>query len=91
MNEYLNLDLEQLTGTLSINADSVTLIGNGSRFQSECHLGQFIIAIETHVSASLFVVRRIVSDTEIEVWKAPSQTITNLIGYTMPKISAIKA
>lgn len=78
-----NIDKVALTGTLDLTADSITVTGTGTLFFSECHLGQFISA-ESASASWLLVVRRIISDTEMEVWKAPDTTVTGLTGWRMP-------
>lgn len=77
-----DIDMVALTGTLTLTADSITVAGVGTLFQSELHLGQFVCAILGSQSW-LLVVRRIISDTEMEVWKAPDTSIAGLTGWRM--------
>jgi hypothetical protein len=87
-------DMIALTGTLSLTQDSEIVIGTGSAFLTECHLGQFICAIKDDESW-LLVVRRVVSDTEMVVWTllpdspTPWPTITGLTGWRMGVIWAM--
>lgn len=88
----LNEDIEMvpLTGTLGLTANSTQVVGTGTIFQTECHLGQFICAIPADSSASwLLVVRSIEDDTHMTVWKAPDTTIDELTGWQMPVIFAV--
>ncbi len=83
------LDMVALTGTLTLTANSTFIDGTGTVFLSECHLGQFILAINPGVASWLLVVRRIVSDIQMEVWKAPDTSIAGLTGWQMPVIFAV--
>ena len=85
-----NIEMTPLTGTLGLTAGSGTVVGDGTIFQSECHLGQFICAIPNDSSASwLLVVRSIEDDTHMTVWKAPHTTIDGLTGWQMPILFAV--
>jgi len=82
-----DLDMVALTGTLTLTEDSTTIIGVGSLLFSECHLGQSICAITADNSNSwLLKPKRIISDTEMEVWKAPDASATGVIGWRMPRL-----
>jgi hypothetical protein len=85
-----NLDLGLMTGTLSFTADSTTVTGVGTLFQTEANLGQRLLVVTDDDSAAwLIVPKRIVSDTEMVVWKAPDTTTSGLIGYRMPRLFAV--
>jgi len=84
-----DLPLVAITGTLALTEDSTTVIGTGTLFNSELHLGQFIKAIDFGTASWLLVVRRIVSDTEMVVWKAPDTTISGITGWQMPVMFAV--
>lgn len=85
-----NIEMVALTGTLALTADSTQVVGDGTIFQTEVHLGQFICAIPDDGSASwLLVVRSIEDDTHMTVWKAPDTTIDTLTGWQMPILFAV--
>jgi len=85
-----NVNLVPLTGTLSLSQGSTTIFGVGTLLNSECHLGQFILVIDDATGRSwLLVVRRVVSDTQMVVWKAPDTAISGLTGWRMPVLWAI--
>lgn len=84
-----DLSLVALTGTITLTADSTTVVGVGALYNSEVHLGQFILVIDPGVASWLLVVRRVISDTEMEVWKAPDTTISGIKGWQMPVLFAI--
>lgn len=85
-----NIELVALTGELALTANSTQVVGDGTIFQTECHLGQFICAIPDDDSASwLLVVRSIEDDTHMTVWKAPNTTISGLTGWQMPILFAV--
>lgn len=85
-----NIELVALTGQLALAANSTQIVGDGTIFQTECHLGQFICAIPDDDSASwLLVVRSIEDDTHMTVWKAPDTTISGLTGWQMPILFAV--
>ena len=85
-----NLDLVALTGTLTLTENSTMIVGTGTLFQSEVHLGQFILAMDADKTFSyLLVVKRIISDTSMEVWGRPNgiqpwATVSDLTGWQMP-------
>ena len=86
-----DVDLVALTGTLALTADSPTVVGSGTLFLSEVHLGQFICAMDADQTFSfLLVPKQIVSDTEMIVWivrppdHPPWPTVDGLTGWQMP-------
>lgn len=82
--------LVSLTGTLTFTANSTNIAGVGTIFFTECHLGQFICAFSSDgLSSWLLVVRRIISDTSMEVWKAPDTSLTGAIGWQMSVLFAM--
>jgi len=86
------LDMVALTGTLTLTVDSTTVTGVGTAFFSEVRLGQKITAIASDDSTSWpLVARRVVSDTEIEVWRAPDSSASGVIGWRMSRMYAINA
>lgn len=84
-----SLTLVPLTGTIAFTADSTTVTGTATAFYSEVHLGQKICAIPTDNSNSwLLVPKRIISDTEMEVWRAPDSTASGVTGWRMARLNA---
>lgn len=85
----LNEDLDKtaLTGTLTLTEDSTTITGVGSLFFSECHLGQCISA-ETSDNSWELRPKRIISNTEMEVWKAPDGSAIGVIGWRLSRLNA---
>lgn len=85
-----NIEMVPLTGTLGLTANSTQIIGTGTIFNTEVHLGQFICAIPDDDSASwLLVVRSVEDDTHMTVWKAPDTTIDGITGWQMPILFAV--
>lgn len=82
------LSMVALTGTLSLTADSTTVIGVGTSFFQQCRLGQTIVGILGGQSW-LLKPRRIISDTEMVVWGAPDTTIALVVGWRMSRIYAV--
>jgi hypothetical protein len=83
-------DQVALTGTLELTADSTTITGTGTLFVTECGLGQRIVVINPGVASWLIIPQRIVSDTEMVVWKAPDTTIAGLTGWQIQRIFAVE-
>lgn len=79
-----------LTGTLTLVEGSTMVTGAGTLLFEEAHLGQCIEA-ETADNSNSWELRpkRIVSDTEMEVWKAPDASATGVIGWRLPRLYAI--
>lgn len=82
-----DLDKVQLSGVLTLTEDSTTIVGVGSLFFSECHLGQCISAESSDNSWELRP-KRIISNTEMEVWKAPDGSASGVIGWRLPRLNA---
>src|SRR5262249_3118086 len=77
-----------LTGTLTLTNGSLTITGTGTRFWSECRLGMRILAVTSSNSNSwLLVPKRIISDTQMLVWKAPDADATGVTGYRLRRLS----
>lgn len=82
-----DLAMVALTGTLTLTENSEIVIGSGTLFLTECHLGQRILAIPADGSASYPVVpRQIISDTEMKIWWNPTATVSSLTGWQMPRL-----
>ena len=63
-----DLDMEPLTGTLELTQNSTMVVGAGTLFLSEVHLGQFLCLMDSSQTFSYLIVpRRIISDTLMEV------------------------
>lgn len=82
------LDIVALTGTIEFTADDPTITGTGTAFFSECRLGQFLTAISGSESW-LLVVRRIVTDGSMIVWKAPADSASGVTVYRNSVLWAI--
>jgi len=76
-----------LTGTLALDVTSDLVIGTATAFNTEVHLGQFICAIPTDNSASqLLVVKAVIDNNTLQVWKRPTVTASGWTGWQMPVI-----
>src|ERR1041385_4357391 len=80
--------LVALTGTLDLVEGDNTILGTGTLFLSELHIGQFVVVIDTDPTEVL-VVKRIVSDTEYVAWVAPSVTLAAQTGYRMSILGTV--
>lgn len=89
-----NLDLSQnlahtaLTGTVALNT-TTTVTGTGTAFTTECHLGQYLLAVDTSNHKSyLLAVQSIASTTSLTVARAPLSTssVSGLTVYRLPII-----
>lgn len=59
------------TGTVALTSGSAAVIGTGTAFISELHLGQFCLVVNAANSRSfLLVVKKINSDTSFTAWEA---------------------
>lgn len=88
-----DVDMVALTGTLAFTAitdtnDGTLVTGTGTLFLTQCHLGQFILGIKDSQSW-LIVVRRVISDTEMVVWRAPDITISGVKGWRLAVLFAV--
>jgi hypothetical protein len=87
-----NLDqdapLVALTGTLDLVDGDPTILGTGTLFLSELHIGQFVVVIDT-TPTQVLVVKRIVSDTEYVSWIPPDQTVSTQTGYRMSVLGTV--
>lgn len=88
-----DMEMVPLTGTLTLTENSAEVEGVGSLFLTECHLGQFICAIQSNNAASwLLVVRQVIDNTHMIVWTPPLPdlppwpTMANITGNRMPII-----
>lgn len=80
--------LVALTGTLDLVEGDATILGTGTLFLSELHIGQFVVVIDT-APTEVLVVKRIVSDTEYIAWVAPSATTSTQTGYRMSVLGTV--
>jgi hypothetical protein len=84
-----DLQLVQLTGTLSLTDGSQTVIGTGTALFSECHLGESILGISSDgLTSWLLKPKQIISDTEMVVWQAPDETMSGVTIWAMPRLNA---
>ena len=68
-----------LTGTLALDETSLTIIGTGTLFGTQLHLGQFILA-----DASLLEVASVTDDLHFTVARKPNSTVGGVTGYRLP-------
>lgn len=80
--------LVALTGTLDLVEGDTTILGTGTLFLSELHIGQFVVVIDADPTEVL-VVKRIISDTEYEAWRAPSVDLSAQTGYRMSILGTV--
>lgn len=86
--ELGDISLKALSGTLNLVAGSVMVTGTETRFQKECHIGQFIIALDEGDSVShLLIIRKIENDIQMVVWKASLITASGLTGWQVPSLA----
>jgi len=71
LNETYNLATETLTGTVTWTDDSDIIIGAGTIFTQELHIGQMLLA-----GTEVFVVARIDSDTQFTADRPPTSTVS---------------
>lgn len=85
-----NIDRVALTGTLTLTENSTMVTGTDTLLFSEAHLGQCIEA-ETADNSNSWELRpkRIISNTSMEVWKAPDGSASGVIGWRLPRLYAI--
>lgn len=81
-----DLSMVALTGTLTLTADSNMIVGVGTLFLAECRVGQWICAILNDDSWPLRV-RRVISNTSMEVWKAPDTSAAGTTGWRMARLN----
>lgn len=78
-----------LTGTITLNSTNI-IIGVGTLFNEECHLGQRILLIPEDNSASYLITpKRIIADDQMEVWQTHQVNLSGLIGWRMPRLFPI--
>lgn len=79
-----------IVGTVAITNNSAEIVGTGTSFCSELHLGQRLSLIPADNSVNYpVVVRRIVDDTHVVVWAKQTATVSSLVGWRMPRLYAI--
>lgn len=86
LNLSQNLGHTALTGTVALNT-TTTVTGTGTLFTTECHLGQYLLAIDTSNHKSyLLAVQSIASNTVLTVARAPlsAGSVSGLTVYRLP-------
>lgn len=86
-----NVPMSVMTGTLAIFANSDLVVGTGTLFKTECpYIGMRLSAIPADNSANypLFV-KQVIDDTHMKVWKAQTTTVSDLVGWMMPRAYAV--
>lgn len=79
------IETEALTGTITITADEVAVVGTGTLFNSELRSGQRIFC-----DGFFFVIDQIADDAHCTVYKAPDENITAQTALRMPVIYEIQ-
>lgn len=74
-----------LTGTLALDTTSFTIVGTGTTFTTELHLGQFVVA-GVAPNHSLLVVASITDNTHFVATRKPNATASGLTGTRLPVI-----
>lgn len=75
-----------LTGTLALTNASKVVVGTGTSFLSELHLGQKILFHDNTTPTSyLLVVEVITDDTHFTMSKAATANVSGKTGYQMPR------
>lgn len=72
-----------LTGTLALDSTSFTIVGTGTLFTTELHLGQFVVA-GTAPNHSLLVVASITDNTHFTATRKPNVTAAGTTGTRLP-------
>lgn len=91
LNLSQNLNHTALTGTVSITT-TTTVTGAGTAFTTECHLGQYLLAIDTSTHKSyLLAIQSITSNTVLNVARIPlaTGTVSGLTAYRLPIIFSV--
>lgn len=79
-----------ITGSVAITNGSAEVVGTGTVFTTELHLGQRLSCIPASNSINYpIVVRRIIDDTHMEVWAEQTATVGSLVGWRMPRLYAV--
>jgi hypothetical protein len=73
-----------LTGSIDCANGSTSVVGTGSLFTSELHIGQMVLA-----GTEVFVVKEIVSDTSFIADRPASATVGAKTGYRLPQLFEI--
>ena len=73
-----------LTGTIDIVADSLSVVGTTTQFMSELRSGQYLF-----VDSFLLVVNQITDDTHCTVYKAPTSNVVAATAERMPVLYEI--
>jgi hypothetical protein len=85
-----DVPLVALTGTVAVTEGSTTITGTGTLFLTECSIGQRIIIIDDDGAQTIPIfVRKVISDTEYECWRASTATLTGQTGWRMPRLFAV--
>lgn len=74
-----------LTGTLAITSGSKVVVGTGTSFLTELHLGQKILFHDNTTPASYLLVVEVITDaTHFTMSKTATATVSGKTGYQMP-------
>lgn len=78
-----SIPVSALTGTLAITSNSKAVVGTGTAFLTELHLGQFVLFLSTGVSY-LLVVDTITDNTHFTATKTQTASLSGKTGYRLP-------
>lgn len=79
-----------LTGTLALTSGSKVVVGTGTSFLTELHLGQKILFHDNTTPASYLLVVEVITDaTHFTMSKAATATVSGKTGYQMPRLFEI--
>jgi hypothetical protein len=74
-----------LTGTIALTANSTGVVGSGTAFTTQLHLGQFVLVVDSANNRAAFLgVLRIISDTSFICASAPTFSTTGKTGVRLP-------
>jgi hypothetical protein len=79
-----------LTGTVALTSGTTVVLGTGTLFTTELHLGQSFLVIDATAHRSFpCVVERIVSNLIVVISRAPSASVSGKTGYRLPIMFAV--
>lgn len=80
-----NIATSNLTGTVTLDTTTTTIVGAGTAFTTELHLGQKLVA-GTAPNHSMLVVAEITDDTHFRAARAPNASAAGQTATRLPRI-----
>lgn len=77
-----------LTGTVALDSTTTTIVGTGTAFTTELHLGQMLVA-GTAPNHSMLVVAEIIDNTHFRACRAPAVTAAAQVATRLPVLFAV--